>query len=41
MVIARRLVVRPRETPAKVFPGFIDLGIHDENRTGMRFVVER
>jgi stage V sporulation protein S len=41
IAIARRLVERPGDTPLRVVPGFIDLVINGESRTGMRFVVER
>jgi stage V sporulation protein S len=41
IAIARRLVERPGDTPFRVVPGFIDLVINGESRTGMCFVVER
>jgi len=41
IAIARRLVERPGDAPLRVVPGFIDLVINGESRTGMRFVVER
>ncbi len=41
IAIARRLVERPGDAPLRVVPGFIDLVINEESRTGMRFVVER
>jgi stage V sporulation protein S len=41
IAIARRLLERPGDAPVKVVPGFIDVVIDGETRTGMRFVVER
>ncbi len=41
IAIARRLIERPGDRSLRVVPGFIDLVINGESRTGMRFVVER
>lgn len=41
IAIARRLVEREGEPEIKVIPGFIDVEIDGEVKTGMRFVIER
>ncbi len=41
IAIARRLVEREGEVEVKVVPGFIDVEIGGEVKTGMRFVIER
>ncbi len=41
IAIARRLVEREGEPEIKVVPGFVDVEIGDEIRTGMRFVIQR
>lgn len=41
IAIARRLIEQPGDRPIMVVPGFVDIAIHGENKTGMRFVVER
>ena len=41
IAIARRLIERDGAPPIKVVPGFIALQIEGENRTGIRFIVEK
>jgi stage V sporulation protein S len=41
IAIARRLVESPGDHPLRVVPGFTELTIHGEARTGLRFFVER
>lgn len=41
IAIARRLVEREGDLPIRVVPGFMELEIDGELRTGMRFIVER
>lgn len=41
IAVARRLVEREGEPEIRVVPGFIDLEIGGEVRTGMRFIVQR
>jgi stage V sporulation protein S len=41
IAIARRWVEKAGDTPLKVIPGFVELKIDGETRTGMRFIVER
>ena len=41
IAIARRLVEREGESEIKVVPGFIDVEIGGEVKTGMRFVIQR
>lgn len=41
IAIARRLVEKVGEPPIKVVPGFMELLIEGEERTGIRFIVER
>ncbi len=41
IAIARRLVEREGEPEIKVVPGFIDVEIGGEMKTGMRFVIQR
>ncbi len=41
IAIARRLVEKSGEPPIKVIPGFMELSIAGEERTGIRFIVER
>lgn len=41
IAIARRLVEREGEIEIKVVPGFVDVAIGDEVKTGMRFVIQR
>lgn len=41
IAIARRLVEREGEPEIKVVPGFIDVEIGGEVKTGMRFVIQR
>jgi len=41
IAIDRRLVEREGEPEIKVIPGFIDVEIGGEVKTGMRFVIER
>jgi stage V sporulation protein S len=41
IAIARRLVEKLGEPPLKVIPGFMNVVIDGETRTGMRFIVER
>jgi stage V sporulation protein SpoVS len=41
IAIARRLVERGEDAEIKVIPGFIDVEIGGEQKTGMRFIIER
>lgn len=41
IAITRRLVEKSGEAPIKVIPGFIELKIAGEEKTGIRFIVER
>ena len=41
IAIARRLVERDGEPEVRVVPGFIDVEIGGEVKTGMRFVIQR
>jgi len=41
IAIARRLVEREGSRPIRVVPGFMELRIGGEERTGIRFVVEK
>lgn len=41
IAIARRLVERGEDVEIKVIPGFIDVEIGGEQKTGMRFIIER
>ncbi len=41
IAIARRVLEGPGEAPMKVVPGFMDVVIDGETKTGMRFLVER
>jgi len=41
IAIARRLVERDDARPIKVVPGFMELDIGGERKTGIRFIVER
>ena len=41
IAITRRLVEKSGETPIKVIPGFIELKIAGEEKTGIRFIIER
>jgi stage V sporulation protein SpoVS len=41
IAIARRLVEREGESELRVVPGFIDVEIEGEVKTGMRFVIQR
>ena len=41
IAIARRLVEREGEAEIKVVPGFIDVEIGGEVKTGLRFVIEK
>jgi stage V sporulation protein S len=41
IAIARRLVEREGDPPIKVIPGFIELRIDGQSKTGMRFIIER
>jgi len=41
IAIARRLVEIAGGPPLKVIPGFIDLRIGNERKTGIRFIVEK
>lgn len=41
IAIARRLIERPGETPIRVIPGFMELTIGGEEKTGIRFIVEK
>jgi len=41
IAIARRLVEKDEETSIKAIPGFIELEIAGEEKTGIRFIIER
>jgi stage V sporulation protein S len=41
IAIARRLVEREESGPIKVIPGFVELDIEGEVKTGIRFIVEK
>ena len=41
IAIARRLVERDGNAPIKVIPGFMELEIDGQTKTGIRFVVEK
>jgi stage V sporulation protein S len=41
IAIARRLIERDGATPLRVIPGFMELAIGGEAKTGIRFIVER
>lgn len=41
IAIARRLVEREGEPAIQVVPGFIDVAVGGEVKTGMRFVIQR
>ena len=41
IAIARRLVEREGEPEVRVIPGFVDLDVAGDVRTGMRFVIQR
>jgi stage V sporulation protein S len=41
IAIARRLVEKDGDPPIKVIPGFVELKIDGESKTGIRFIVER
>ena len=41
IAITRRLVEKSGEMPIKVIPGFIELKIAGEDKTGIRFIIER
>lgn len=41
IAIARRLIERDGASPIKVIPGFIELQIDGETKTGIRFIVEK
>ncbi len=41
IAVARRLIEREGEPEIKVVPGFIDLEIGGEVKTGMRFIIQR
>jgi len=41
IAITRRLVEKSGEVPIKVIPGFIELKIAGEEKTGIRFIIER
>jgi len=41
IAIARRLVEKESDTPIKVTPGFVELRIAGEDKTGIRFIVEK
>ncbi len=41
IAIARRLVERGNTTPIRVTPGFVELKIAGEEKTGIRFIVEK
>ena len=41
LAIARRLVEEDGTSSIKVIPGFVELEIDGERRTGIRFIVER
>jgi stage V sporulation protein S len=41
IAIARRLIERDGIPPIKVIPGFMELNIGGEKKTGIRFIVEK
>jgi stage V sporulation protein S len=41
IAIARRLIERNGVPPIKVIPGFMELDIGGEKKTGIRFIVEK
>lgn len=41
IAIARRLIEREGADAIKVIPGFIELQIDEENKTAIRFIVEK
>ena len=41
LAIARRLLEGPGCSPLRVVPGFMEVAIRGETKTGMRFIVER
>ncbi|MDD5265102.1 MAG: stage V sporulation protein S [Candidatus Bipolaricaulis sp.] len=41
IAISRRLLEKEGDPPVRVIPGFMELQIDGELRTGMRFIVER
>jgi stage V sporulation protein S len=41
IAISRRLLEKEGDPPLRVIPGFMELQINGELRTGMRFIVER
>ena len=41
IAIARRLIEREGASPIKVTPGFVELQIDGENKTAIRFIVEK
>jgi stage V sporulation protein S len=41
IAIARRLIEKDAAPPIKVIPGFIELEIDGQRKTGIRFIVEK
>lgn len=41
IAVARRLIEQDGSSPIKVVPGFMELQIDGETRTGIRFIVEK
>jgi stage V sporulation protein S len=41
IAIARRLVEKAGENPIRAIPGFMELTIGGEDKTGIRFIVEK
>jgi len=41
IAIARRLLEKEGDAPVKVIPGFMELKIAGEDKTGIRFIIER
>jgi len=41
IAIARRLAEREGDRPLRVVPGFMEVEIHGETKTGIRFLVEK
>ncbi len=41
IAITRRLIEKPGDRPIRVVPGFMELRIAGEDKTGLRFIVER
>jgi stage V sporulation protein S len=41
IAIARRLVEKGADAPIKVIPGFMELKIAGEDKTGIRFIIEK